>query len=556
MRLLSRHILRSLAAPFVWGLLALTGLLLLNSLARLIDTFGGKGLSVAVMTEAIVLHLPALMTLTLPMAILVAALYAYTTLAADLEMVAMYASGISVWRMVRPALLLATGVAALDFLLFDQIVPVSNTRLRTLQYDVERTTPTVALRAGELNRLPPSHTLRARTIDPETGRMRDVTIWDLGRYDGRRVIHADSGVMAASTDQLDLLLTLYDGEVLDLAGPDPTKVERTDFRVNRIRLGEIGKQFERSADQLERGDRELSGCELLDGISRLSWERDEGTRLREQLTRRDLRQLAGLAPLPPQPLPERPTFAPRCGAWRQVNRAVKAVLLPAELEAQAPVQAPQDTLRPRLGSRRGRQDSAAAAPRRDSLDPGGPADAIAQDSTRLAAPVESLAMPVRPDSVALGGGFLVDPGQFVPPAAQDGLVSTIAEVNGARSSTRDAERRVREYAVEYHKKFAIPVTSFCFVLIGVALALKYPRSGIGLVIGGSLVIFLAFYILLIGGENLANKGVITPAAAMYLPVGVFSLIGLGAVTSANREMGTARTSSLVDVLRDLFRRRR
>jgi lipopolysaccharide export system permease protein len=555
MRLLSRHILRSLAAPFVWGLLALTGLLLLNSLARLIDTFGGKGLSVAVMTEAIILHLPALMTLTLPMAILVAALYAYTTLAADLEMVAMYASGISVWKMVRPALVLATGVAAVDFLLFDQIVPVSNTRLRTLQYDVERTTPTVALRAGELNRLPPSHTLRARTIDPETGRMTDVTIWDLGRYDGRRVIHADSGRMAASTDQIDLLLTLYDGEVVDLAGPDPTKVERTGFRVNRIRLGEIGKQFERSADQLERGDRELSGCELLDGIERLSWERTEGTRLREQLTRRDLRQLAGLAPLPPQPLPERPTFAPHCGAWRQVNRAVKSVLLPAELEAQAP-QAPaiaQDTLRPKLGL--GRRKNTTAAARRDSLDPGGPTDAIAQDTTRLAAPVESLAMPVRPDSVAMNGGFLVDPGQFAPPAAQDGLVSTIAEVNGAKSSARDAQRRVREYAVEYHKKFAIPITSFCFVLIGVALALKYPRSGIGLVVGGSLVIFLAFYILLIGGENLANKGVITPAAAMYAPVGVLSLVGLAAVASANREMGTARTSSLVDVLRDLFRRR-
>src|SRR5690606_31214493 len=107
MRLISRHILRALAAPFFWGALALTGLLLLNSLPQIIDTFGGRGLGWDVMVEVIVLALPALLTLTLPMSVLVATLYAYSSLAADLEMVAMYANGLSVWRMVRPAFVAA-----------------------------------------------------------------------------------------------------------------------------------------------------------------------------------------------------------------------------------------------------------------------------------------------------------------------------------------------------------------------------------------------------------------------------------------------------------------
>ena len=58
MRLLSRHILHSLAAPFGWGVVALTGMLLLNQLYTLIDRFGGKGLPFSVMGEAIRLPSP------------------------------------------------------------------------------------------------------------------------------------------------------------------------------------------------------------------------------------------------------------------------------------------------------------------------------------------------------------------------------------------------------------------------------------------------------------------------------------------------------------------
>src|ERR1700709_619894 len=108
MRLISRHILRSMAAPFLWGVAALTGLLLLNALPPLIEAFGGKGIPARTMIEGVVLFVPALLALTLPMAVLVAVMYGYSQLAANLEMVAMYANGISVWRMARPALIAAT----------------------------------------------------------------------------------------------------------------------------------------------------------------------------------------------------------------------------------------------------------------------------------------------------------------------------------------------------------------------------------------------------------------------------------------------------------------
>jgi hypothetical protein len=152
--------------------------------------------------------------------------------------------------------------------------------------------------------------------------------------------------------------------------------------------------------------------------------------------------------------------------------------------------------------------------------------------------------------------FLVNPPGYPGSQSNTGMATTMMDVSGARMQADEGLRITREYAVEYHKKFAIPLGSFCFVLMGIALALKFPRSGIGLVIGGSLLIFLAFYVLLIGGENLADRGVISAPMAMYLPVAVFTLAGLAAVASANREMGTARTVGIGEWFRGLWQRRK
>jgi lipopolysaccharide export LptBFGC system permease protein LptF len=595
MRLISRHILRSLAAPFFWGVLALTGLLLLNQLAQLIDNFGGRGLGWDVMAEAIILALPALLTLTLPMSVLVATLYAYSSLAADLEMVAMYANCLSVWRMVRPAFVAATFVAIVNFLLFDQLVPLSNTRFRTLRSDVFRKAPTLTLRPQQLNELSSSgYVLRAREISNADGQLREVTIWDLRRFDGRRVIHADSGRMAQSPDGTDLLMTLYDGEILDFSTVEPTRVERTAFHVNVVNIKDVQDEFERSDAQLERGDRERSGCELLDGITEGDWALEEAHQRREQLTRRDLRHLMALPPLPPPPVQPRPEFPPHCGQWREVQKVLERVLLPrtadasvatpsvalpsrhlAETDLELPPAARQsehptesDTEPPLAAAQQEPvrlltpQDSAAARRRLDSI------RRFKDSTSRLGVTPDSEVVPQQQEPADSIDGvplypvqpqpppFLVNPPGYPGGPADPGMATTMMDVSGARMQADEALRITREYAVEYHKKFAIPLGSFCFVLMGVALALKFPRSGIGLVIGGSLLIFLAFYVLLIGGESLADKGVVSAEVAMYLPVALFTLAGLAAVASANREMGTARTVGLGEWLRDLFRRRR
>ena len=71
MRLLSRYLLRQLAGPFLFSLVALTSMLLLNQIAKKFGDLVGKGLTAGVISEVLLLSLPFIVALTLPMAVLV-----------------------------------------------------------------------------------------------------------------------------------------------------------------------------------------------------------------------------------------------------------------------------------------------------------------------------------------------------------------------------------------------------------------------------------------------------------------------------------------------------
>src|SRR5688572_15965767 len=102
MKVVTRYLLRSHLAPFAFAFVALTGVILINTVARELAGLAGKGLPMSVVVEFFVLSLPANIALTLPMAVLVAVLHAFSTLAADNEITALRASGVDLRKATLP----------------------------------------------------------------------------------------------------------------------------------------------------------------------------------------------------------------------------------------------------------------------------------------------------------------------------------------------------------------------------------------------------------------------------------------------------------------------
>ncbi|MBW3628942.1 MAG: LptF/LptG family permease [Gemmatimonadetes bacterium] len=437
MKVLTRYLLRSHIAPFFFAFLALTGVVLINTLARELANLAGKGLATEVFFEFFVLSLPANVALTLPMAVLVAVLYTFSQFAAENEITALKASGIDLRRMVMPLLAAAALVAGGMVWFNDQVLPASNYRWRMLMMDVAQTSPLLSLKEQVVNPIgqegSTSLYLQASRIYQGSNRMRDVAIYDVSNPEAARTIYADSGWVAMNRARTDLVLTLFDGHIRQVDTAQPETFQRIAFERQVMRIPGIMQQMQRTEESSFRTDRDMTVAMMSAKIDTM---------------RSELQTLRKAQAMAPSPSPE----------------------------------------------------------------------------TKVA-------------------------------------ISTMArEENYDEARIRNLRFSIREYQVEVHKKFAIATATMVFVLIGVPLALRFPRGGVGMVIGASLLIFSIYYVGLIGGEALADEGLMPPSLAMWQTNVIFGTLGLFAMWRIGREQSTGRGAGWGDLprwlRRPMLRRRR
>jgi lipopolysaccharide export system permease protein len=116
----------------------------------------------------------------------------------------------------------------------------------------------------------------------------------------------------------------------------------------------------------------------------------------------------------------------------------------------------------------------------------------------------------------------------------------MSELQGAATRYAQAEREADSWLVEVYKKWAIAFACLPFALVGIVLALRFPRGGLGLVIGGAMGVFAIFWVGLTAGVALADRGMVDPWLAMWGPDILLSIAGLVGLLLVSREMGSTR----------------
>ena len=104
------------------------------------------------------------------------------------------------------------------------------------------------------------------------------------------------------------------------------------------------------------------------------------------------------------------------------------------------------------------------------------------------------------------------------------------------------ERRAGELSVEIHKKFSLPAACVVFVLIGAPLGMRVRRAGPAVAFV-SVAFFLFYYLCLVGGEELANRLLLPPWLAMWLPNIVLGTWGIARHAARRRAAAAARGRS-------------
>ena len=116
---------------------------------------------------------------------------------------------------------------------------------------------------------------------------------------------------------------------------------------------------------------------------------------------------------------------------------------------------------------------------------------------------------------------------------QQAYQQALQEVRSTRSNIDDLRRtiaylvqRADRYRVEIHKKFSIATACLIFMLIGAPLGLSIRRGGLGTAGALAIGIFLFYWVTLVQGEKLADRGHLTPWVGMWAANLVMLLIGL------------------------------
>lgn len=111
-------------------------------------------------------------------------------------------------------------------------------------------------------------------------------------------------------------------------------------------------------------------------------------------------------------------------------------------------------------------------------------------------------------------------------AAHQRARSLQSDISDIERNVKWQDRRINQYMVEVYKKYSIAVACLIFTLIGAPLGLTIRRGSLGAVGGYSLGIFLFYWVTLVQGEKLADRGLLPPWLGMWIANAIMLVVGI------------------------------
>src|SRR3954465_8447396 len=106
-KILDRYLVREIVLPFLLWLLLLTFVLIMPPILQNAEQLIAKGVAWSIVVRVILTLVRQALGITIPMAVLPALLIGLGRLSADREFVALQACGVSIFRVMRPIVVMA-----------------------------------------------------------------------------------------------------------------------------------------------------------------------------------------------------------------------------------------------------------------------------------------------------------------------------------------------------------------------------------------------------------------------------------------------------------------
>ncbi len=236
MKLVDRLVIRDVLGPFLFGVAAFSSLVFAFSVLMKLTDWLMKGMPFTVALELVLYALPSILFMTLPMSTLLGVLMGFGRLSGESEVVALFAGGISLYRIALPILGLGIAVSGCTMLLNEVIAPVANSRAAKLEKMLFKQASVKGQSFTLQDALTESRIIVEGGLDEEKGILRDVTVIKFFNKRPALLVYASRAQWEGLYDKSKMYRwKLYDGYTQVIDPGDPHSVATTAFRDSRTR---------------------------------------------------------------------------------------------------------------------------------------------------------------------------------------------------------------------------------------------------------------------------------------------------------------------------------
>ena len=463
---------------------------------RYIDDLVGKGLDFLTLVKFFWYATLYLVPVALPLAVLLASLISMGNIGERLELLAIKAAGITLFRTLRPVMIASIIISGISFYFQNVVVPDADRKFMLLYHSIEMKSPELEIPEGVFYSGIRGNNIYVEKKNKETGMLYNVMIYNFASGTSNpHIIIADSALLQTSSTKQQLLLHLYNGTQFE--NTDNTGFQQGRSNVPYRRETFVEKHFiidfDTNLNMLE-GDtfdeyaKTQTISQMLESIEERVGQCDSLGRAIYEESKRDYSIY-------------------NTSMFYSYNR---------EDMAAEPVSSTEATQK---------QD---------------------KDKTKTLAKTETIDI----DTAFAHLGSVKQ--QQILLQAMQRVQSAEFRTSYQESAMNYSNWFLRSYWVEIYQKLSMSLACFMFFLIGAPLGAIIRKGGLGMPVVASVLIFIFYYIVNNAGVKLGREGVVPVELGVWMSTLILTPIGVFLTVKSNNDSAVFNMDSYKEFFRKLL----
>lgn len=274
MRILRNYILKEFFHSFILSLVVFTFVLLVGNIIKLAELVINKGVDFFSVMKLFLFLVPWLLSFTLPIAALTAVILTFGRFSSDGELIAMKASGVGLFRISIPVIMLGVIFSFLSFFLNDQVSPNASFASRRVIKEIGLKKPAAYLEEGTFTRGFENYIIFIYEI--RGNKLKNIRVYQPQEGKPTRTIVAEAGEINTIPEKNIVELRLFNGTSEEPSPTEPDNFYKLNFKTYYMTL-DLTKIFKN--EKVEKKVREMTVNELHKEIVKYTKEKIDTTPL-------------------------------------------------------------------------------------------------------------------------------------------------------------------------------------------------------------------------------------------------------------------------------------